>query len=240
MSTMTLEEEGAFRRLLDHHWREGSIPADPEELRRLCKWVSPRRFAAIWKRISGRFTPSPIENRLVNLRSAAQKTDLEEFRRARRESGAKGAKGRWGDDGGAIHLPMATDSSSSAICDLRSAEKKKETLLLPAKPIGAADLDAVYQRYPRHDGKTPGMRIAKREITSPELLAELGRAVDAYVVKVREETVERKFVLHWSTFMGRWRDFLVPAEPAAMDLRGPKERELDEALLERERAAGRL
>jgi Protein of unknown function (DUF1376)/DnaB-like helicase C terminal domain len=37
---MTLEEEGAYIRLLSYCWREGTIPADNASLSRLCKGAS--------------------------------------------------------------------------------------------------------------------------------------------------------------------------------------------------------
>lgn len=37
VQTLTLEQEGAYRRLIDYCWIEGSIPSDPAELGMLCK-----------------------------------------------------------------------------------------------------------------------------------------------------------------------------------------------------------
>jgi len=80
MTTMSLEEEGAFRRLLDHHYREHSIPADPEELRRLCKWITPSRFRKLWARVGKCFVPKPGDpSRLVNGRAEEQRQSLDEF-----------------------------------------------------------------------------------------------------------------------------------------------------------------
>lgn len=80
MTMMTLEEEGAFRRLLDHHYREHSIPADAEELRRLCKWITPSRFRKIWERIGKCFVPKPGDpSRLVNSRAEEQRRALDDF-----------------------------------------------------------------------------------------------------------------------------------------------------------------
>lgn len=80
MTKMTLEEEGAYRRLLDHHYREGSLPADAEDLRRLCKWIPARRFAAIWARIGKCFQADPADaTRLINARAVEQRKELNTY-----------------------------------------------------------------------------------------------------------------------------------------------------------------
>ncbi len=135
VATMTLEEEGAYRRLLDYHWREGSIPADPEELRRLCKWISPRRFAEIWSRIGARFAPAEHPGRLINQRAAAQREEAEAYRAEQKRKSdlgnAKLAESRKTDTPAGISagvksgtspgVPEKTSGDPSAICDLRSA-----------------------------------------------------------------------------------------------------------------------
>lgn len=120
-ATMTLEEEGAYRRLLDHHWREGSIPADPEQLRRLLKWIPMRRFRAIWAKVGGCFSPAADRpERLVNERLAMQRQELEDFRAERSESGRKGAeakKAKGGLASGSASQELQA-TASSALCDL--------------------------------------------------------------------------------------------------------------------------
>jgi uncharacterized protein YdaU (DUF1376 family) len=55
---MTLEEEGAYLRLLCYNWQDGFIPNDIGELARLCK-VTPKKMAKIWERISEHFGEIP-------------------------------------------------------------------------------------------------------------------------------------------------------------------------------------
>src|ERR1041385_1776135 len=55
VSLMTIAQEGAYRRLLDHQWWEGSIPSDLRALAQLTK-TTPEAFAAdFWPAISPPF-----------------------------------------------------------------------------------------------------------------------------------------------------------------------------------------
>lgn len=127
---MTCEQEGAYFRLLRVHWREGSIPADLDDLAALIR-VQPQRLrAAIWPRVSRCFTADGApDGRLVNPRMARDRASLDAFRGERSATGKRGAKARWSDgsgngsamaqpsgsDGSAIKQPMATDGSPFSI-----------------------------------------------------------------------------------------------------------------------------
>jgi uncharacterized protein YdaU (DUF1376 family) len=51
---LTLEEQGAYQRLLDHQWVDGPLDPDHGELARILG-VTPRRFAKLWKRLARQF-----------------------------------------------------------------------------------------------------------------------------------------------------------------------------------------
>lgn len=70
-----------------------------------------------------------------------------------------------------------------------------------------ADLEDVYQRYPRKEGKTKGMEKLRKEILTPADLKALGTAVDTYAAQVRRNGTEAKFVKHFATFANCWRDY---------------------------------
>jgi len=58
--SMTLEQEGAYRRLLDVEWLEGGLPDDPDQLWRLAK--APNRVyfeAKIWPTVRKKFVEKP-------------------------------------------------------------------------------------------------------------------------------------------------------------------------------------
>lgn len=81
---MTLEEEGAYIRLLAFCWREGSIPQDITALSRLCKGASTTVLTTVVKRFK------PIENgqRLVHPRLENERKKQQEWR----EKSALGGK----------------------------------------------------------------------------------------------------------------------------------------------------
>jgi hypothetical protein len=70
-------------------------------------------------------------------------------------------------------------------------------------------LEAAYAKYPRKEGKTRGMEILMRTL-GPDDPPDLMRAVARYAEKVRVEKTEPRYVLHWKTFVGGWRDWLEP------------------------------
>lgn len=63
---MTYEQEGVYRRLLDHQWANDGIPASPSDIAALMPKVSRQRFLSrIWPRIEPLF---PLDGeRRVNL-----------------------------------------------------------------------------------------------------------------------------------------------------------------------------
>ena len=87
--------------------------------------------------------------------------------------------------------------------------------LAPAKKptVPVFPLESVYQRYPRKEGKTRGLEKLRREIKTPDDFEALGKAVDNYAALVRRDGTEPRFVKHFSTFAGCWRDYLTLPAP---------------------------
>lgn len=115
---MTLEEEGAYNRLMDFCWLEGSIPADMRDLAAMCKNVSAKKMQAMWKRIGRCFDPHPAEaDRLIHPRLEEERAKQEEWRGQQSTAGKIGAAKRWGRHGSAngvaTNSPMAENSSPS-------------------------------------------------------------------------------------------------------------------------------
>lgn len=88
---MTLEEEGAYRRLLDHQWLHGSIPDDVKALGVICKNTPPARMQKLWAAIAGCFTASD-HGRLVNARLERVREKQEKRATKARENGTKGGR----------------------------------------------------------------------------------------------------------------------------------------------------
>lgn len=72
------------------------------------------------------------------------------------------------------------------------------------------DFESLYKAYPLKKGKTKGMVRVRAEVKTREDFDSLALAIQRYAETVSREKTEPKYMLHFSTFMGRWRDFLEP------------------------------
>ena len=71
---MSLEAEGAYRRLIDVCWLEDGLPTEPEHLWRLAKCRSLRHFMKLWKVIAPKFVPygTRLQHKRVRLERKRQ------------------------------------------------------------------------------------------------------------------------------------------------------------------------
>lgn len=72
------------------------------------------------------------------------------------------------------------------------------------------DLESVYQLYPRKEGKSDGLRIARAQIKTLAELADLRKAIERYTAKLKVDGTDKKYIKHFGTFMAKWRDCLEP------------------------------
>lgn len=68
------------------------------------------------------------------------------------------------------------------------------------------DFDAIYQKYPKKEGKTKGLEKCRAQIKTQEEYNLLWLAVDRYVDLKKNE--DPKFLKKFDTFMTSWRDWL--------------------------------
>jgi hypothetical protein len=68
------------------------------------------------------------------------------------------------------------------------------------------DFEKVYERYPRKEGKTDGLKKCHIDIKSQEDYNALEKAVERYSKTCREERREKKYIKQFSSFMSTWRD----------------------------------
>ena len=120
VALMTLEQEGAYRRLLDYCWLHKSIPADIERLALLCR-VSGEKMAVLWQGVSECFILEG--DRYVNGRLKRERKKQDAFKKAKSEAGKKGAKAKHskGKDGSATVSPQANPSLSSPFASSSSS-----------------------------------------------------------------------------------------------------------------------
>jgi hypothetical protein len=119
---MTLVEECAYRRLLDHQWLHGSVPADVTQLARICKNVAPAKMKKLWTVIAPLFPEvSEGAGRLRNRKLERVRAGRQAYIEKQSASGKAGAQARWKDkyrdgepNGDSIATPLANESLASA------------------------------------------------------------------------------------------------------------------------------
>lgn len=88
---MTIEQEGAYRRLLDHQWLHGSIPADVAALAALCKKIPRGRMKKIWSAVAPCFmSVEGDHSRLVNAKLERIRQEAQDYRDGQRRAGRLG------------------------------------------------------------------------------------------------------------------------------------------------------
>ena len=157
---MSLEQEGAYRRLLDHQWLHGSIPADLGQLAVICKMLPAARMRSVWAGVSRCFEAVEGTDRMVNPRLERVRDTAEEHRERQRQNGSKGAQKRWQKDGdtngdpigGATISPMAKNSSALPL-PIPDNYTPTTTRVREVLPVGSHDaLDRLMRSSGNPDG----------------------------------------------------------------------------------------
>lgn len=102
---MSYEQEGIYRRLLDHQWFHAGIPMDPKQIALLVPKVSPRRFLVLWHGIASKFHEA--DGRLVNPKLERVRAEWDTYRSTKSHAGQKGAASRWHKHDKPNSKPMA-------------------------------------------------------------------------------------------------------------------------------------
>lgn len=161
---MTLEEEGAYIRLLAFCWREGSIPSDLDALSRLCKGAS----TTLLSKVVPRFNRA-VENgsRLVHTRLEAERKKQQEWREKSALGGKASAHKRKhpkqikGEQGGAtkaqpdrLNQSPTLQSSSLSATSLLNEKKERRADRPPDPRVQHPAIQAIWKtrgRYPLKD-----------------------------------------------------------------------------------------
>jgi len=67
--------------------------------------------------------------------------------------------------------------------------------------------NALYQEYPRKEGKTRGVQTLKRRIKNQSQFEALRRAVSNYAAHCLKNAIEKKYTKLFSTFANEWEDW---------------------------------
>lgn len=89
------DEIGVYLRLLGAAWKDGSIPADPDEIHGLLPRTKRRDFDRIWSRVGKCWSPHPSEpGRLVQKRLERERQKQRDNKERRTQAGRAGAAAR--------------------------------------------------------------------------------------------------------------------------------------------------
>lgn len=79
-----------------------------------------------------------------------------------------------------------------------------------AEPRRVFDFNALYNKYPRKEGKSRGLALCRLQIKTQKDYDELSLAIDRYNAHLRKMNTEPAYYKYFSTFMSSWRDWLDP------------------------------
>jgi uncharacterized protein YdaU (DUF1376 family) len=157
---MSLLERGAYITLICQCWIDGTIPADPERLAKMCG--SPlSAFRKLWPALERCFVAARnTPDRLIHPRLERERKKQADFRARQAENGAKGgrptkptAKPTESQEKGlgssGLTQTEPTKSSSSSVSDLRSSDFSQKaaapTEARSKRPIYTSDRFAVFE-----------------------------------------------------------------------------------------------
>jgi len=72
----------------------------------------------------------------------------------------------------------------------------------------SAFVDKAYQNYPLKKGKAVGIQKLVIQMKSKQDCTDLVKAIDRYAQLCDEEKTEKRYIKHFGTFAGCWRDYL--------------------------------
>ena len=82
------------------------------------------------------------------------------------------------------------------------------TVTTKNKYISDFDFEGVYERYPRKEGKSEGLKKCRSQIKTPQDFEDLKKSVFRYAEQCIRERREPKFIKQFSSFMTSWRDWI--------------------------------
>ena len=197
VALMTLEEEGAYRRLMDFCWLQGSIPGDMESLGKLCKNVDPERMAVLWDAISKCFKRRG--ERYVHPRLEIERRKQDSFKKSKSRAGKAGAEARWQkeENGSAIDSPLAKNGSSSSSASASSSSTPKNPT--PPPPAFVRDFEEFWTAYPLKVGRKAALKAYQARRRAGVGALEITEGLGRYLKWSRATDTKLK---HPSTFVG--------------------------------------
>jgi uncharacterized protein YdaU (DUF1376 family) len=210
-STMSLAARGAYITLLAYQWDHGSVPADHNEVARLCG-CSIRQLEAVWTTVIAKFHRG-TDGLFRNARLERERLKQAERRAVLAANGKKG--GRPGNQTETKRLRLGKPNGNQkqslpSPFPLPSSSSVSDPV--PSEPSPASGGDVRFEQfwavYPNHKGKDDARKAWQRRRPSEALTDIIIAAVKAQCLW--PEWIERdgKFIPHPATWLNRgcWDD----------------------------------
>lgn len=210
---MSLQEVGAYIRLLCYEWDNGSIPDDPAERARIMG-CSKGQEAVLWNRVEKKFTLAA--DGYINDRLEEERRKQFEYRRRQSDRGIAGATGRWkrkhsqsdGTSNGAS-IPQAMLADGLSFSSSSSSSKEQEQI--PKTPRATRldeRFDVWWSAYPKKTGKAAALKQWTRIRPSDAVFAQMLESLKWQRNQPQWTRDEGKYVPNPATYLhqGRWED----------------------------------
>ena len=143
------EERSLYLTLLGYQWSLGSLPTDPEKVRRLVQWER-ETFDRCWPTVAAKFIEA--DGRLVNTRLETHREKAQAVASKRAKSGAMGAAARWQKEG-----TEASETDSNGIANAMPLPLQKDgdcqNFAMPSNPIQSKEEEDKNPPTPRKRGE---------------------------------------------------------------------------------------
>jgi uncharacterized protein YdaU (DUF1376 family) len=188
VSLLTLEEEGAYLRLLASCWQHGSIPSDPDKIARL---IGKGASTTLATTLATMFQPHPCDSAsLVHDRLERERDKQDAWAEKSREGGRKSAEKRQNLKGGSTTL------QPPLVGCLPNGSNQKATLLLQSTSTNTSsneEVGAPKKTYLLDEEFWSEMR---RHYPNIDVEAE-SRKMDAWLLARPGRKKTRQFVINW-------------------------------------------
>jgi uncharacterized protein YdaU (DUF1376 family) len=188
---LTLEEEGAYIRLLCYCWQHGSIPSDIDQLTRL---IGKGGSTTVARVVAAMFQPSADGERLLHDRLEQERTKQQLWREKSAEGGRKSSDKR---KGGSTtlqpphqpkgNIPSPSPSPTPVITN-KEETAEKPSALFPSLPFESLDFIQSWANFRTHRKQIRKPLTPMAETMQLKQLAEIGeqraiRAIEHTIAK---------------------------------------------------------
>lgn len=214
---LTFVEDAAYRRLLDHYYSTGTLPANAEILLRVCRAISPAEQAAVAKVAEEFFRE--VDGVLVQDRAAAEITKSRYLSGIRSDAGRRGASKTNGKEVGKAPATDTANGSANtpAIADTTTTTSSKPSCAVAPhgrvskdEPEGFAECWSAYPKREGGNSRTEALKAYRARIRAGVLPADLLDGVQRYATFIRATGKEGSaYVRQAATFFGpgeHWRE----------------------------------